>query len=96
MHYRSPKCSEISHSHCIHPTADDMRYAVFMAGHTTPALEAEHGNYGDMAINLLRGGDSEEWIQFPVCDGEFPQEEELRDFQASIVSLQGLTRTLHQ
>ena len=60
-----------------------MRFAVFMAGHTTPAMEDEHGNYGDMAINLLKGDDSEEWIQFPVCDGVFPQEEELREFQAS-------------
>jgi len=62
-----------------------MPFAVFLAGHTTPKLEAEHGDYGDMAINILRGDDSETWVKFPVCDGIFP--EELHSFEVSIRTL---------
>lgn len=62
------------------------RYAVLVAGHTTAELEAEYGDFGDMTIKLLRGNDSEKWTKFFVCDGAFPEEQELTSFQASTSS----------
>jgi hypothetical protein len=63
-----------------------MSYAVLMAGHTTTELEAEYGDFGDMAIDLLRGDHCETWTKFNVCDGAFPTERELSSFQVSTSS----------
>ena len=59
-------------------------YAVMMCGHTTPELEAEWGDYGDMAIELLRDANRDEkWLKFNVVDDEFPEEQQWQTFKAS-------------
>lgn len=50
-----------------------------MAGHTTPEMEATWGDYGHMAQRLLQA-DGESWDIFCVCDGQFPTESQLGQY----------------
>jgi hypothetical protein len=58
------------------------RYAIMMAGHTTPEMEAQWGDYGHMAQRLL-GERGEAWDIFYVCDAQFPSDAELRSYDVS-------------
>lgn len=58
-----------------------------MCGHTTPAVEAEWGDYGDMAQHILEDKTSlEDWQKFCVCDNEFPREEDWGKYDGIVIT----------
>ena len=51
------------------------------------AVEAEWGDYGDMAQHILEDKNSlEDWQKFCVCDNQFPTEEELERAEGIVIT----------
>lgn len=64
------------------------RIAVIVCGQPPPELYEVHGTYGPFFERLLRRSseEEEEWRMFDVYKDEFPSAEELKGFDAVIVT----------
>eukprot|EP00884_Botryococcus_braunii_P009876 jgi/Botrbrau1/18890/Bobra.177_2s0048.1 len=61
------------------------RFAVMMAGHTTPDMEARWGDYGQMAVRLLKE-EGETWDTFYVCDAQLPSDAQLQSYNGIVIT----------
>ena len=63
-----------------------LRLAVLVCGQPPPELYKVHGTYGPFFERLLRDSPDEEWRMFEVYKDDFPNDEELKAFDAVIIT----------
>ncbi|CAI5950697.1 unnamed protein product, partial [Closterium sp. NIES-64] len=75
------------------------RFAILLAGHSSPYSQQRYGDYSGMFLSLLRDGGhaqgekaagegeaGERWDVFSVVDGQFPSAQDLEEVEAVVVT----------